>query len=111
MIARAGDLRGIVNGIDYEEFNPATDKYIEFPYDAVNFRKEKVKNKRALQKQLNLAQDDRKFMIGVVSRLTDQKGYRSFMYTGTSPVCQSWQCTISGWKSIKGRAESAALEK
>ncbi|MBQ7920275.1 MAG: glycogen synthase GlgA [Lachnospiraceae bacterium] len=73
--ARSGDLRGIVNGIDYEDFNPETDKYIVKQYNAVNFRKEKVKNKRALQKDLGLNQDDRKMMIGIVSRLTDQKGF------------------------------------
>ena len=73
--ARSGDLRGIVNGIDYEDFNPETDKYIVKQYNAVNFRKEKVKNKRALQKELGLNQDDKKMMIGIVSRLTDQKGF------------------------------------
>ena len=72
--ARSGDLRGIVNGIDYEVFNPETDTYIVNPYNAINFRKEKVKNKRALQKELGLVQDDRKMMIGLISRLTDQKG-------------------------------------
>lgn len=87
MIARAHDLRGIVNGIDYEEFNPATDKHIPFPYDAVNFRKEKVKNKRALQKELNLTQDDKKMMIGVVSRLTDQKGFDLIAYV-MDELCQ-----------------------
>ena len=49
MRARAKDLRGIVNGIDYDEFNPETDKYIAQKYNAKNFRKEKVKNKKALQ--------------------------------------------------------------
>ena len=44
-------------------------------YSARTFRKEKVKNKRALQQQLGLEQDDKKFMIGIVSRLTDQKGF------------------------------------
>ncbi len=73
--ARAHDLRGIVNGIDYEDFNPAKNPHIPFPYDAINFRKEKVKNKRALQKELGLEQDDKRFMIGIVSRLTDQKGF------------------------------------
>ena len=72
--ARSGDLRGIINGIDYEIFNPETDTYIVNPYNAINFRKEKVKNKRALQKELGLVQDDRKMMIGLISRLTDQKG-------------------------------------
>ena len=78
--ARSRDLRGIVNGIDYEEFNPETDKYIVKPYNAVNFRKEKVKNKRALQEELGLTVDDRKMMIGVVSRLTDQKGFDLIAY-------------------------------
>lgn len=80
MRARSGDLRGIVNGIDYEEYNPETDKFIEYKYNAVNFRKEKVKNKRALQKELGLVEDDRKMMIGIVSWLTDQKGFDLIAY-------------------------------
>lgn len=75
MRARAGSLRGIVNGIDYDEFNPETDKSIVQNYNARTFRKEKIKNKRALQEQLGLVQDDKKFLIGIVSRLTDQKGF------------------------------------
>ena len=74
MRARTNSLRGIVNGIDYNEFNPATDTMIAQTYDARTFRKEKVKNKRALQEQLGLPVDDKKFMVGIVSRLTDQKG-------------------------------------
>lgn len=74
MRARAGSMRGIVNGIDYDEFNPETDKCIAQNYNAKTFRKEKIKNKRALQSDLGLVQDDKKFLIGIVSRLTDQKG-------------------------------------
>ena len=85
--ARSRDLRGIVNGIDYDEFNPETDNLIDAPYDAVNFRKEKVKNKRALQKELGLCQDDRKMMIGIVSRLTDQKGFDLIAYV-MDELCQ-----------------------
>jgi len=73
--ARQNDLRGIVNGIDREAFNPATDPCLEFHYDAINFRKEKIKNKIALQKQLGLNEDPKCFTIGIVSRLTDQKGF------------------------------------
>jgi len=72
--SRAGSLRGIVNGIDYDEFNPATDRLIVKNYDARTFRKEKAKNKTALQDQLGLPVNDKRFMIGIVSRLTDQKG-------------------------------------
>ena len=74
MRARSNCLCGIVNGIDYEEYNPLTDSLIEFPYQLKNFRKEKSKNKKALQKELGLAVDETCFMLGIVSRLTDQKG-------------------------------------
>ncbi len=72
--ARSGDLRGIVNGIDYEEFNPETDPHLPYSYNAVTFRKEKPKNKKKLQEELGLCKDERKMMIGLISRLTDQKG-------------------------------------
>ena len=75
MRSRAGSLRGIVNGIDYDEFNPETDTCIAQTYNAKNFRKEKVKNKKALQQELGLPVDEKKFMVGIVSRLTDQKGF------------------------------------
>ena len=85
--ARKNDLRGIVNGIDYSEFNPTTDKYIVNPYDAVNFRKEKAKNKLALQEQLGLVKDEGKMMIGLISRLTDQKGLDLVAYV-MDELCQ-----------------------
>ena len=74
MNARSNCLSGIVNGLDYDEWNPATDPLIEHHYDVTNFRKEKVKNKLALQEALGLNQDKKVMMIGIVSRLTDQKG-------------------------------------
>lgn len=85
--ARSGDLRGIVNGIDYDDFNPETDKYIVKPYNQVNFRKEKVKNKLALQEELGLPKDPKKMMIGIVSRLTDQKGFDLIAYV-MDELCQ-----------------------
>lgn len=74
MRARSNDLWGILNGIDYVEYNPLTDPHISQNYDARTFRKEKVKNKTELQKELGLEVNPKKFMIGIVSRLTDQKG-------------------------------------
>lgn len=73
--AKNNSLIGVMNGIDYEEYDPITDKFIYKNYDHTNFRKEKIKNKRGLQKELELQVDDRKFIIGIVSRLTDQKGF------------------------------------
>lgn len=75
MNARANCLTGIVNGIDYHDFDPEHDSYIENPYSVKNFRTEKVKNKVALQKELGLTQNPKTMMIGIVSRLTDQKGF------------------------------------
>ena len=74
MNARGEFLKGIVNGIDYDEYNPETDPLIAKNYNVENFRKEKNKNKKALQKELGLEVNEKKFMIGLVSRLTDQKG-------------------------------------
>lgn len=75
MNARSNSLSGIVNGIDYDEYNPETDPWLTATYNADNFRKEKVKNKVALQKELGLKEDPKVMMIGIVSRLTDQKGF------------------------------------
>ena len=85
--ARAGDLRGIVNGIDMQEFNPETDEYLPFKYNPISFRKEKPKNKRALQEQLGLDVNDKTMMIGIVSRLTGQKGFDLIAYI-MDELCQ-----------------------
>ena len=75
MNARSNCLCGIVNGIDYDEYNPETDMWLANKFSVENFRKEKVKNKVALQEELGLEKDPKKMMIGIVSRLTDQKGF------------------------------------
>lgn len=80
MRARSNCLRGIVNGIDYNEYNPETDPFIAKTYNAKNFRKEKVKNKLALQEELGLEVNPKTMMIGIVSRLTDQKGFDLIAY-------------------------------
>ena len=75
MTARKDRLLGILNGIDYEEYNPQTDPYIPVNYskkDAVSGKKE---NKVALQKELGLPVREDAFLIGIVSRMTSQKGF------------------------------------
>jgi starch synthase len=69
---RSSVLYGIVNGIDYEAFNPETDKALYIPYskESLHLKKE---NKYRLQKDLGLPQRDVP-MIGLISRLVDQKG-------------------------------------
>ena len=70
----SGKLRGIVNGIDYDMWNPATDPALAEHYDLGNVLDHKMENKLALQKELGLEEDTGKFVIGLISRLTDQKG-------------------------------------
>lgn len=67
-------LRGIVNGIDYGMWNPATDPALAVNYDITNVLDHKWQNKLALQQELGLVQDQGKFVIGLISRLTNQKG-------------------------------------
>lgn len=85
--ARAHDLRGIVNGIDYVDFNPATDSNIKYKYTRETFRKVKSKNKVALQEELGLNVDPKAMMIGIISRLTDQKGFDLIAYM-MDELCQ-----------------------
>ena len=67
-------LRGIVNGIDYDMWNPATDPALAVNSDITNVLDHKWQNKLALQQELGLVQDQGKFVIGLISRLTNQKG-------------------------------------
>ena len=67
-------LHGIVNGIDVDLWNSATDKLLPATYDAESVLANKPANKRELQEKLGLEVDDGKYVIGLLSRLTDQKG-------------------------------------
>ncbi len=69
---RSSDLYGILNGIDYDEYNPETDKriYVNYNLETIHVKKE---NKRKLQEELGLPQKDVP-MIGMINRLVDQKG-------------------------------------
>ena len=72
--ARENSLFGILNGIDYDEYNPSCDPHIFFNYSADTHIEGKQKNKIALQKELGLPIDENKAMLGFVSRLVSQKG-------------------------------------
>ena len=70
----SGKLRGIVNGIDVDLWNSAADKLLAAPYDGSDVLEKKKANKLALQEALGLEQNENKMVIGLISRLTDQKG-------------------------------------
>jgi starch synthase len=71
---RRDRLFGILNGIDYETANPATDPYIAVNYD-ISSLDTRVENKLALQREAKLAEDPDLPLIGIISRLTDTKGF------------------------------------
>lgn len=70
---RAADLEGILNGVDYSEWNPATDRHIPHHFTARD-RRGKARNKTALLQELGLRPTATAPLIGVVSRLAHQKG-------------------------------------
>lgn len=74
LMGRSDSLFGIVNGIDFEENDPATDKRLFANYDAQH-PEGKYVNKRELQRSLGLPQRDDVPVIGIISRLVDQKGF------------------------------------
>ncbi len=71
---RIQDLSGIVNGIDTELGDPKTDSLLIQNYDGKTVKEGKAVNKRALQSELGLREDPDVMLIGIVSRLTQQKG-------------------------------------
>lgn len=92
---REQSLKGVLNGIDYDEYNPATDKYIVKNYD-VSSLKEKLTNKEALQRELGLYQSKDTPMIGIVSRLTPQKGIDLLVYMADRLLDRDVQLVIVG---------------
>ena len=70
----SGKLQGIVNGIDVDIWNSRTDRLLTETYSEADVLEKKRVNKLALQERLGLEQDDGKMLIGLISRLTDQKG-------------------------------------
>ncbi len=67
-------LSGIVNGIDVEQWNSSADSMLPAPYGREDVLARKAENKLALQRRLGLQEDPGRFMVGLISRLTDQKG-------------------------------------
>jgi starch synthase len=72
--ARREDLFGILNGVDYDEWNPETDKLIVANYSADDLSG-KLECKRDLLRAFGLPEDPGRPLIGCISRLSDQKGF------------------------------------
>ena len=94
--ARHYDMQGIVNGIDNDVYNPDTDSKLYKNFNISNFRKYKKINKTKLQADLGLEVDPKKYMIGLISRLTDQKGLDLINYCIEGIVDDFTQLVVIG---------------
>ena len=94
--ARSASLRGIVNGIDYKVFNPANDEQIFAEYSPDSAKEQKAVNKEKLQEELGLPVDRNKYMIGIISRLTDQKGLDLVNYAIERILDENTQFVVIG---------------
>lgn len=75
--ARKPDVYGILNGVDYDEWNPETDKFLPYKYSMKDLSG-KLKNKKFLMEHFNLPFDENRPLIGMISRLVLQKGFDIF---------------------------------
>lgn len=75
LYARKNSLYGIINGVDSAEYDPNHDMYIAHNFGISDMEEGKAKNKAALQRELGLTEDTGTILIGMVTRITDQKGF------------------------------------
>lgn len=71
---RRDHVYGIINGVDYSVFNPSLDKHLSIHYDWNSLDK-KMENKASLQREFGLPQESSVPLLGMVHRLTEQKGF------------------------------------
>jgi len=70
---RQGDVLGMINGIDMDEWNPAKDVHLPATYSPDNLANKSL-NKQLLQREMGLNTDSKAMLIGMVGRMTEQKG-------------------------------------
>jgi len=101
---RQADVIGILNGIDLHEWDPAHDPYLPHNYDAEHLDA-KRENKRVLQTELGLAPDDNALLIGVIGRMTEQKGLDLVLQAADSLLAMPVQMAVlgSGDKALEMR--------
>jgi len=99
LISRLKSLFGILNGIDEKHWNPGTDIYLEQKYNRRSIKK-KSQNKIALQHELSLPVDASIPMIGMVSRLVEQKGLDIILQSLTTLFSMPLQLVILGTGEI-----------
>ncbi|KAA3470121.1 granule-bound starch synthase 1, chloroplastic/amyloplastic-like [Gossypium australe] len=95
-IIRKTGITGIVNGMDVQEWNPASDKYISVKYDATTVMKAKPLLKEALQAEAGLPCDRDVPLIGFIGRLEEQKGSDILAEAIPKLVAENCQIVVLG---------------
>src|SRR5262245_1324872 len=93
---RRNRLVGIVNGVDYAEWDPATDRHLPANYTPEAIRPGKPACKAALQNRMGLRQDERTPLLGVVARLVEQKGINLIVEAAPGLLDQGCQLVVLG---------------
>ena len=112
---RAADLRGILNGIDVERWNPSADRFIAASYSPSDLSG-KAADKRALLEAVALDPDEATLarpLIGIISRLTDQKGF-DLIASATAELMAldaTWVMLGSGEKRYEDRWRALAQQR
>ncbi len=108
--AKRDRLQGILNGVDTNEWNPATDVHLGTPYDASTLQGKRA-NKRALQQRMGLTVSDERMLFGVVGRLVSQKGIDLIAQAVPWVIANDCQLVMlgTGDSELESLLKSAAL--
>jgi starch synthase len=96
LLERADRLSGIVNGVDYDEWNPAVDGHLPARYDETTFEIHKPECKRALQARLGLPSLAERPVLGMIARLVEQKGFDILKPAAQAFLTQGAQLVVLG---------------
>jgi starch synthase len=95
LLKRAADLTGILNGVDYSRWEPATDPWLSASYSAENLDG-KIACKRDLLKEFEIQDSVERPLIGIVSRLVDQKGFDLLFEVADTIVTEGASLVVLG---------------
>jgi starch synthase len=107
---RRGNLFGILNGIDYSEWNPESDVFLPLRYGPRSLQG-KAEAKRALQGEKGLSREERVPLVGMISRLADQKGFDLLDQAADAMLSLGVQLAILGTGDQKYQDLLARLKK
>ena len=93
-------LSGILNGVDYGDWNPACDSHLPAKYSVQNWRQGKAACKQHLQREMGLPENDKAPLIGLIGRLAEQKGWDLII-----EVIKSWARGLDVQWAILGTGE------